>query len=143
MGYSAYTSKYLENDVLSRPREWLVPLMYEHLLAQLRRAYSQIQRREIEGKAASLERASAIVIELISALDHEKGGELAGRLAALYAYFGREILAVNTTLDLVRLARMTEMIVGLHESWVAAARVHSPAVSSPLVTSGEGAGARV
>lgn len=132
MGYSAYTSKYLENDVVSRPKEWLVPLLYEHLLAHLRRAQTQIQQREYEGKAASLEKASAIVIELMGALDYEKGGELAQRLAALYAYFGSEILAIGRALDISRLTKMMDMISSLHESWVIAARTQWPNGSGAL-----------
>ncbi|MEO7041766.1 MAG: flagellar export chaperone FliS [Gemmatimonadaceae bacterium] len=130
MGYSAYTSKYLENDVVSRSKEWLVPLLYEHLLAQLRRAQVQIQQRDFEGKAASLEKATAIVIELMGSLDREKGGELAQRLAALYAYFGTEILAIGRTLDIGRLTKVMEMASSLHESWVIAARTQWPAGSS-------------
>ncbi|MDQ6736204.1 MAG: flagellar export chaperone FliS [Gemmatimonadota bacterium] len=130
MGYSAYTSKYLENDVVSRSKEWLVPLLYEHLLAHLRRAAVQIQQRDFEGKAASLEKASAIVIELMGSLDREKGGELAQRLSALYAYFGTEILAVGRTLDVVRLTKIMEMASSLHESWVIAARTQWPAGAS-------------
>jgi flagellar protein FliS len=130
MGYSAYTSKYLENDVVSRPKEWLVPLLYEHLLAHLRRAHVQIQQRDLEGKAASLEKASAIVIELIASLDRDKGGELAQRLAALYAYFGSEILAVGRTLELSRLTQIMDMVSSLHESWVIAARTQWPAGAS-------------
>ncbi len=129
MGYSAYTSKYLENDVISRSKEWLVPLLYEHLLAQLRRAQAQIEQRDFEGKAASLEKASAIVIELMGSLDREKGGDLAQRLAALYAYFGIEILAVGMTLDTRRLTKIMEMASSLHESWVIAARTQWPAGS--------------
>ena len=127
MGYSAYTSKYLENDVVSRSKEWLVPLLYEHLLAQLRRAAMQIQQRDFEGKGASLEKAAAIVIELMGSLDREKGGELAQRLSALYAYFGTEILAVGRTLDLARLTKIMDMASSLHESWVIAARTQWPA----------------
>lgn len=131
MGYSAYTSKYLENDVVSRSKEWLVPLLYEHLLAQLRRAAVQIEQRDFEGKGASLEKASAIVIELMGSLDREKGGELAQRLAALYAYFGTEIMAVGRTLDVARLNKIMEMAASLHESWVIAARTQWPAATSP------------
>lgn len=111
---------------MSRPKEWLVPLLYEHLLAHLRRAYVQIEARDFEGKAASLEKASAIVIELLSTLDREKGGELAQRLAALYAYFGTEILTINRTLDTVTLGKMVDMVASLHESWVIAARTQWP-----------------
>ena len=127
MGYSAYTSKYLENEVVSRPKEWLVPLLYEHLLAHLRRAHVQIQQRDIEGKGTSLEKASAIVIELMGALDRDKGGELAQRLAALYAYFGSEILSIGRTLDTGRLYKVIGMVGSLHESWVIAARTQWPA----------------
>lgn len=141
MGYSAYTSKYLENDVISRPKEWLVPLLYEHLLAHLRRAQVQIQQRDFEGKGASLEKASAIVIELLAALDREKGGELAQRLAALYAYFGSEILTIGRTLDVPRLEKMVGMVASLHESWVIAARTQWPAAGSVTSTASAGAGA--
>ena len=127
MGYSAYTSKYLENEVVSRPKEWLVPLLYEHLLAHLRRAHVQIQQLDIEGKGTSLEKASAIVIELMGALDRDKGGELAQRLAALYAYFGSEILSIGRTLDTGRLEKVIGMVGSLHESWVIAARTQWPA----------------
>lgn len=141
MGYSAYTAKYLTNDVLSRPKEALVPLLYEHLLAQLRRGQVQIQHRDYEGKAASLEKASAILIELIAALDRERGGELASRLAALYAYFGGEIAAAGNTLDVPRLARLTEMVASLHESWVIAARTACPTAASAAPAAAEMAGA--
>jgi flagellar protein FliS len=131
MGYNAYTSKYLENDVMSRPKEWLVPLLYEHLLAHLRRAQVQIRQKDIEGKGVSLEKASSIVIELLATLNREEGGELAQRLAALYAYFGTEILAIGRNLDLAQLGRLIEMIAGLHESWVIAARTQWPATARP------------
>lgn len=127
MGYSAYTSKYVENDVMSRPKEWLIPLLYEHLLAHLRRAHVQIEARDFEGKAVSLEKASSIVIELLSTLDRDKGGELAQRLAALYAYFGTEILAANRSLDVGALGKVIDMVASLHESWVIAARTQWPA----------------
>lgn len=143
MGYSAYTSKYLENDVVSRPKEWLVPLLYEHLLAHLRRAQVQIQQRDFEGKGASLEKASAIVIELLTALDREKGGELAQRLAALYAYFGSEINTIGRTLDVVRLEKMTGMVASLHESWVIAARTQWPAAGSAASAAGASAAAEL
>lgn len=136
MGYSAYTSKYLENDVVSRPKEWLVPLLYEHLLAHLRRAQVQIQQRDFEGKGVSLDKASSIIVELMSTLDRDKGGELAQRLMALYSYFGAEIVNIGRTLDQATLSKMIEMIASLHESWVIAARTHWPnAVATSVATS--------
>ena len=130
MGYSAYTSKYLENNVVSRSKEWLIPLLYEHLVAQLRQALVQIEQRDFEGRVASLEKASAIVIELMGSADREKGGELAQRLANLYAYFGTEIVAIGRTLDTRRLTTVMELASSLHESWVIATRTQWPTGST-------------
>jgi len=66
----------------------------------------------------------------MSSLDREKGGELAQRLAALYAYFGTEILTIGRTLDVGRLTKVMEMASSLHESWVIAARTQWPAGST-------------
>jgi len=114
-------SAYLEAKVLSSSREDLVPLLYEHLCANLRRAAAQIEAGDIEGKAASLERATAIVFELLASLDFEAGGDLAVRLAALYSFFASEISAASRTLDRQRLERVTNMVASLHEAWRQAA----------------------
>jgi flagellar protein FliS len=118
---------YRQNKVLgSNPRQ-LVVLLYEHLLARLRRAADQIRSHDVEGRVASLGRASDIVAELLSTLDFEAGGELASRLAALYAYFLGEIGALSRHPDADRLEHVTSLVASLHESWVSAARSAEPA----------------
>jgi len=117
---------YPEADVMSRSKEWLVPLLHEHLLSSLRRARAQIEAGDIEGKAVSIERASAIVMELLGSLDAEKGGEIAGHLGSLYGFFAGEILTASRTLDAARLNRLLVMISELHATWVAAAEGLAP-----------------
>jgi flagellar secretion chaperone FliS len=126
MSYTTATTRYLEADVLSRSPEWLVPLLYEHLLKHLRRADLQIETRDLEGKAASLERAQAIVLELAGSLDHQQGGEIAQRLSALYAYFAGEIMSIGRSLDRAHLGRLIAMIADLHDGWVQAAEAIAP-----------------
>ena len=118
---------YQEAKIMSSSREQLVVLLYEHLLANLRRAAVQIQRSDIQGRSKSLERASDIVFELLSALDMDAGGELASRLAALYGYFIGEISAVGRTLDVTRLERLTSLVSTLHKSWSQAVAAAQPA----------------
>lgn len=125
MSHYASTAKYLESDVLSRSKEWLVPLLYEHLLAGLRRASVQIEVGDIEGKAASLEKAAAIVFELVASLDGDQG-EIAGSLASLYAFFADEILTVGRSLDRNRLESVTKMVADLHDAWTQAAEQVAP-----------------
>jgi flagellar secretion chaperone FliS len=113
---------YQDNEVLASSRERLVPLLYEGLLKNLRRAGKQIGVGDLEGKSESLQKASAIVYELLGSLDFEAGGELASRLAGLYGYFAREIMEVSRTLDRIRLDSLTEMVAGLHQAWDEAAK---------------------
>ena len=121
MSYDNVRERYLENDVLSRTPEQLVPLLYEHLVLRLSRAVLQITQRDLAGKADSMVRAREIVLELAAMLDHEQGGEFAERMAALYAYMVREINAVERSLEQVRLQALVELIRPLHEAWTEAA----------------------
>ena len=120
------TTRYLENEVLSRPRDWLVPLLYEHLIMNLNRAALQIEARDLSGKAMSLEKASRIVLELLGSLDHERGGDIAKNLASLYTFFVSEIFNAGRTLDTATLKRLAQMATELHEVWVQAAEQVAP-----------------
>jgi len=112
---------YRQTSVLASNREQLVVLMYDHLLASLRRAAQQVRDGDIEGRVTSLARASDILTELLATLDFERGGDIASRLSALYAWFLGEIGEVSRRPDAARLERMTTLVASLHESWVSAA----------------------
>lgn len=126
MSYPSQNSRYLENDIMSRRPEWLVPLLYEHLLVSLQRAGVQMAASDFEGKAASLDRASSIISELLASLDHEKGGEIAKQLSSLYAFFTVELMNISRTLDSAALDRLVVMIKDLHSAWVEAAEAVAP-----------------
>jgi flagellar protein FliS len=113
---------YQDNEVLSAPQERLIPMLYQGLLKNLRRAGMQIGAGDLEGKSESLQKASAIVYELLGSLDFEAGGEIASRLAGLYAYFLREIMDAGRALDRTRLDALSEMIGTLHDAWDQAAQ---------------------
>ena len=121
--YARNASAYRKTAVTTTSKERLVPLLYEHLLINLKRMDRQIRARDFEGKAESSGKASEIVYELLSALDFDNGGEIAPRLASLYSYFLQELRTVSRTMDVGRLGQMVEMIEELHETWVEAARL--------------------
>lgn len=118
MTYRNEGGRYLETQVVSSSPGQLIPLLYQHLLVNLKRAGDQIRAGDKEGKAVSLQKASAIVFELMSALDMERGGEIAMRLASLYAYFTRRISEAGRTLDIGIIDELLELVGSLHESWV-------------------------
>jgi flagellar secretion chaperone FliS len=130
MRYTNGATAYKEAKVLGSSPEQLVVLLYDHLLSCLRRAALHVRSDDTEGRISSLELASDVVFELLSALDVEAGGELARKLGALYAWFISEISAISREPDPARLERLTTIVVSLHESWeraaVAAAGARTP-----------------
>ncbi|MEX2570311.1 MAG: flagellar export chaperone FliS [Gemmatimonadota bacterium] len=126
MTYAAQTARYVENDVLTRSPEWIVPLLYDHLLSSLRRAVVQIEAKDLDGRAESLGKASAIVGELLGSLDRENGGEIAEGLASLYTYFALELLNVGRSREIGALPSLIEMVEELHTAWVTAAQAVAP-----------------
>ena len=125
MSYQRMTDAYQTTSVLSTSREQLVPVLYEHLLVSLRRASKQIESGDIEGKAESVEKASAILYELLGSLDYDADQELTSRLASLYTYFLKELSEASWSLKARRLDPLIEMVGSLHESWVEAVRIVS------------------
>jgi flagellar protein FliS len=125
MSYQQSGNAYKATSVLTTSREQLVPLLYEHLLVNLRRASKQIQSGDVQGKAASVEKATAILYELLGSLDFDADNELASRLASLYTYFLKEINEASWSLKARRLDPLIEMVGSLHESWAEAARIVS------------------
>lgn len=108
---------YQNSRVVGARRENLVVLLYERLLADLRGAAVAIEEKKFEAKAERLDHALDILFELLGTLDHESGGDLAGRLASLYGFFISEINAVSRSLEGDRLQQVIAMIDGLLGSW--------------------------
>ncbi len=112
---------YQEAEIASSTSEQLVPLIYRELLKNLRRGVVQIEDGDYTGKADSMGRASAIVLELMASLDMSHG-DIPRQLASLYTYFLKEIDAASSSLDAARLGPTIDMIARLEEAWVNAAQ---------------------
>ena len=121
MTYDMRSSTYRDVDVLSSSPEQLVPLLYKHILVNLRRAVLCIRRKDIEGKFESLGRAADIVAELRGVLDFEAGGEVSVQLSSLYGFWAKEMSEAGGGLDAARLERVAAMVAELYESWESAA----------------------
>lgn len=107
----------------STPGQRIV-ILYDHLLARLRRARVQIDKGDVAGKAQSLTGAGDIVLTLAGVIDFERAGEagqqIAANLEALSLYFSTMILEINRNGDLDKLDALITMVESLHEAWVQA-----------------------
>jgi len=122
MTYQSNAGAYRANAILGSSREQLVPLLYEHLLVNLTRGIALMRKGEIEARSGALQKAADILFELLESLDFDgEGGQVAARLAALYAFFLQEISAAGRVPDPDRLERLLAMVERLHGAWREAA----------------------
>jgi flagellar secretion chaperone FliS len=133
--YERRRTAYRDTEVLSSSAERLIPLMYEKLLVSLKRGAVCMRAGDIAGKHENLQRAQDLVYELLSSLDFDHGGEIATRLASLYAFWAREISQAGHSLQAGRLDKVADMVASLHESWVEAVRAVE-ASATPVGTAG-------
>ena len=127
MSQSALDS-YLETRVLSADPLELVRLLYQAAISAVQDARHHLAAGKIMERSRSISRACAILAELHGALDHYRGGEIAGRLAALYDYMHRKLLEANLHQSDPPLGEVLGLLATLSEGWAGAVPVAQPPV---------------
>jgi flagellar protein FliS len=116
MFQSSYDA-YLESRVLSATPVELVHLLYRGAIAAVQDARHHLADGRIAERSKAISKACAILTELTAALNHEAGGELAGRLAALYDYMQRRLLEANLQQTDPPLGEVLGLLATLAEAW--------------------------
>lgn len=120
---------YLESRVLSATPLELVHLLYGGAIEAVQDARRYLADGKIVERSRAISKACAILIELAATLDHEAGGELAGRLAALYDYMQRRLLEANLQQSDPPLGEVLSLLVTLAEGWAEISKPGTPPVS--------------
>lgn len=118
---------YLENRVLSADPVELVHLLYQACTTAVGDARRQLAEGEILARSRSVSKACGILLELTSALDHERGGDLSQRLAQLYGYMHRRLLDANFQQSDGPMAEVAGLLATLAEAWEGVRRATQPA----------------
>jgi flagellar protein FliS len=108
---------YINDEILNADPLKLVQLMYQGTIDAVTSARASLARRDIKARSGSITKAILILTELSSSLNHEKGGELSARLAALYDYMQRRLLEANQTQVDAPLAEVAQLLQTLFEAW--------------------------
>jgi len=95
----------------------LIQMLFDGLIESMVTAQGHIERGAIEEKNKSLTRAGRITIGLQSALDMDKGGELARNLHELYGYVTRKLIHVNAYNDVAALKEILSLIREISQAW--------------------------
>jgi flagellar protein FliS len=114
----AYAATGLETTVADASPEQLILMLHDGLLESLHRARLGMTEGRIADKGESISRALAILTEgLMPALDLERGGEIAGNLAALYEYMITRLMIANLQNDTGHLDEVAKLVQELKSAW--------------------------
>ncbi len=117
--------RYQTMDIESmRPADRVV-FLYTFLLAQLSRVKRAIAAGDVEARNSAGAKAQDVIEELLVSLDRDAGGQVADNLAALYAYFSKELVTIDMNSDELHLHRLISMVTSLREAWSQAAEAVS------------------
>ncbi|MFT3865991.1 MAG: flagellar export chaperone FliS [Solirubrobacterales bacterium] len=135
--YRSASQAYAQDSVLTAAPEKLVVMLYDGLGRFLARAAAALRTEDIAAAGTALNRAGAILDELLSTLD-PAAGEIAQRLADIYLFCKRELLAAQLKRDPKRVERVAKLLAELREAWATIAAA-APEPTLGRATLGAGA----
>jgi flagellar protein FliS len=130
MWHNAHNA-YLESRVLSAGPIELVRLLYQAATDALREARRHLEAGQVRERSRAISKGSEVLLELMAALDFERGGEIAQRLAQLYDYMLRRLTEANFKQTDAPLAEVLGLLTTLDEGWAAIGQTPQPEAAEP------------
>ena len=114
---SRAANTYRKVDLESAPKHLVLVRLFERFARDLTDARRAIEARDVPAKAATLDHANQIVIELIAALDHAAAPELTANLESLYRFVVARIAEANLAMTVAPLDQATRVMRELGEAF--------------------------
>jgi flagellar protein FliS len=108
---------YIKTDVLTASPVKQIVLLYDRAIIALKQAIDDIKNGDIKSKVNNIQKATDILLALDSALDMEKGGEIAQNLRDLYRFSYQQILVAHAKNDINLLEDIIEILETLKSGW--------------------------
>lgn len=115
--YQTYQSIELHSEIEGASDHDLIDLLYKGIQDKLAKARGYIEQKNTIGKGEEIGKIIAILTELQSSLDFERGGDIATNLYTLYTYMLELVVTVNTNDDLDSLEQASQLVSHMRESW--------------------------
>lgn len=112
-----YKSVDLRATVETASPHKLISMLLEGALTALAQAKGAIERKQIQDRTESLNKATDIIVGLKGALDLEKGGEVAGNLDELYNYMIRQVVQANRENSAEAVQEVMDLILEVRQGW--------------------------
>lgn len=118
MANGRFVQEYQKNAVNGASPLQLVIMLYDGAIRFMEAGKYGIDQGDLELQNKNLQKAQKIVMELMSCLDMEKGGEIAKNLLALYTYILNELVEANIGDRAEPIDRCIKILCDLRESWI-------------------------
>jgi flagellar secretion chaperone FliS len=115
-------NSYFQTEVQSRTPLELVVMLYDGALRFIAQARGAIERNDIRARRDAIARTQAILSELQSTLNMEKGEALAKQLDSLYVYIGGRLMDASFKQDVRPIDEATKLLTTLRDAWADVAR---------------------
>ena len=117
MNHTYGQNAYKNNQILTAPQNKLVLMLYDGIIKNLNLAKISLDKKEYESYNRNLIKAQDIVMELMTTLNFEAGGEVADGLYRLYDYMYLRLIRANVEKNLEYLDEVLKYTEELRETW--------------------------
>ena len=119
--YAPAGAHYRNVDVMTRVEgaspHGLVAILYEEVLTRMASLKAALLNGDVARRGESQARVLAILAALDAGLDHDKGGEVAGLLAQIYAEAHRLVVAAVQTGDAALVDNARSIVADIASAW--------------------------
>lgn len=124
VAYGRFVNEYRKGSVNGASPVQLIIMLYDGALKFMEAGKHSVLQKDLPKQNQYLQKAQRIVMELMSCLDMNQGGDIAKNLLALYTYVLNELVQANIHDDIVPIDRSIKILSDLRESWVQIDRMH-------------------
>ncbi len=111
-------SEYLEDKVFSADRVELVQILCQAAAESVEKARRHLKQRDILARSKEINKAHAILGQLIGSLNHSVDSDFSRTSHALYDYMQRRLLEANFQQSDPPLAEVSKLLATLLEGWM-------------------------
>ena len=115
-GLNAYQQQERAGAEVAKP-EQVVAILFTKLIDTLTKVRFYIERKDLPNKQDRLTLSLDIFVVLEGSLDHEKGGDIATNLQALYQYCQKRLMEANAGNDPEIVTEVIGLVKEVQDGW--------------------------
>ncbi len=124
---------YQNTQVQTSNQKQLIVMLFDGMNRFMNKAVRAIKEDDIETAHANLHRTGQILLELLSTLREDKGGEIAANLKKIYVYCYERIVIANLQKDVGIIEDVQSILMSLGHGWKEISRSKSGLRSNSAV----------